>query len=138
MSTIAQKLVDQVLEEKQVYLDNARLKHGVPRMDRFDVSPDSPQPAINSNTSTSAREHSTVSQPVAAAPAKSSFLKTAAVVGLSAAAGAFGIPPIVSSIAANFAVKAIDPPASVSPEQKPEQPEWNDLVNWIRDEGLNK
>lgn len=138
MTSIAQKLVDQVLEEKQVYLDNARLKHGVPRMDRFDATSESPQPAMTSNTSTSIRENSTVSQPVAAAPAKSSFMKTAAIVGLSAAAGAFGIPPIVSSIAANFAVKAIDPPASVSPDQKPEQPEWNDLVNWIREEGLDK
>lgn len=132
MSTIAQKLVDQVLDEKQVYLDNARLKHGVPRMDRFDATSETPQPP------TTAREQPIASGQVAAAPAKSSFLKTAAIVGLSAAAGAFGIPPIVSSIAANFAMKAIDPPATVSPEQKPEQPEWNDLVNWIRDEGLNK
>ena len=69
-------------------------------------------------------------------PAKSSMLKTVAVLALSAAAGAFGIPPIVTALTGKAVVEKIIPENHEPEESKPQ--EVNDLVNWLRQEGLDR
>lgn len=128
MESIAEQLVGQVLGEKQVYLDNARLKHGVPRHDQPVVI----QPGCAPQQSVVDSVRNQTVQPVAK---KSSLLKTAAIVAMSAAAGAFGIPPIVTAFAGKAIVEKIAPSDEQS-DGKPE--EFNDLVNWLRQKGLDR
>ena len=110
MESIAEQLVGQMLGEKQVYLDNARLKHGVPRHDQPVViaQPDSPQ---QQSVVDSIRNR--VPDVV---PAKSSLMKTAAMLAVSAAAGAFWIPPIVTALAGKAIAEKVVPPP-----QRPEE-----------------
>ena len=110
MNQIAEQLAGQVLDEKQVYLDNARLKHGVPRSAI-------PAAALAQGT-----------QPATGVKQQGSFWKTAAIVGATAAIAGFGIPPIVSALAGKAATQVIESP--------PKGPSPLDLVNWLRDEGF--
>jgi hypothetical protein len=130
MESIAEKLVDQVLGEKQVYLDNARLKHGVPRHD---------QPVVISHQD-SPQQQSVVesirNRVPDVVPPKSSMMKTAAMLAVSAAAGAFGIPPIVTALAGKAIAEKVAPPTQQPEESEPQ--EFNDLVNWLRQEGLDR
>lgn len=139
MEQIAQQLVNQIVEEKQVYLDNARLKHGVPR------HKGSPATGVAMPSQNEAGEQPAAtplpSQATESTSKKTggSFLKTAATIGLAAAAGAVGIPPIVTSIAGSLFSKAVDSAPQESSGGGASAPEeWNDLVNWIREEKLNK
>lgn len=140
MEQIAQQLVGQIVEEKQVYLDNARLKHGVPRhagSRATGVAMSSQTDSTDPSTGASPAGDSSVT--VAPKQLGRSLLKTAATLGLAAAAGAVGIPPIVTSIAGNWFSKAVEPsPPAPGPPVDRTAEEWNDLVNWIRDEKLNK
>lgn len=138
MEQIAQQLVNQVLEEKQVYLDNARLKHGVPR---HKGSPATGVAMPSQNEPAEQPAATSMPQVTESAPKKTggSFLKTAATIGLAAAAGAVGIPPIVTSIAGSLFSKTTDSaPKEPSGGSAPASEEWNDLVNWIREEKLDK
>lgn len=130
MESIAEQLVGQMLGEKQVYLDNARLKHGVPRHDQPVVmsQPDSPQQQSVVD--------SIKNRVPDVVPAKSSLMKTAAMLAVSAAAGAFGIPPIVTALAGKAIAEKVVPPPQRPEESEPQ--EFNDLVNWLRQEGLDR
>lgn len=128
MESIAEKLVEQVLGEKQVYLDNARLKHGVPRHEDPIVAcpqqtPEQPQQSV-------------VNSIADASTQKSSIMKTVGMLALSAAAGAFGIPPIVTALAGKAVAEKVIPKNQEPEEPKPQ--EFNDLVNWLRQEGLDR
>ena len=128
MESIAEKLVELVLGEKQVYLDNARLKHGVPRHEDPIVAcaqqtPEQPQQSV-------------VNSIADASTQKSSIMKTVGMLALSATAGAFGIPPIVTALAGKAVAEKIIPKNQEPEESKPQ--EFNDLVNWLRQEGLDR
>jgi hypothetical protein len=132
MESIAEKLVEQVLGEKQVYLDNARLKHGVPRHEDPIVAcpqqtPEQPQQSVVNSIRNTVPE---------ATLARSSMMKTAAMLALSATAGAFGIPPIITALAGKVVAEKIIPSEPQPEESKPQ--EFNDLVNWLRQEGLDR
>ena len=132
MESIAEKLVEQVLGEKQVYLDNARLKHGVPRHEDPIVAcpqqtPEQPQQSVVNSIRNTVPE---------ATLARSSMMKTAAMLALSATAGAFGIPPIITAMAGKAMAEKIIPKNQEPEESKPQ--EFNDLVNWLRQEGLDR
>ena len=132
MESIAEKLVEQVLGEKQVYLDNARLKHGVPRHEDPIVAcpqqtPEPPQKSVVNSIRSSIPD---------ASPQKFSMMKTVGMLALSAAAGAFGIPPIVTALAGKAVAEKITPKNQEPEESKPQ--EFNDLVNWLRQEGLDR
>lgn len=132
MEQIAQQLINQVVEEKQVYLDNARLRHGVPRHKG--------SPATGVASPSQSEPASIPGQPQAPIerPGRS-MLKTVATIGLAAAAGAVGIPPIVTSIAGGLFSKTVESASQEPAGEASSQPEkWNDLVNWIREEKLNK
>ncbi len=138
MEQIAQQLVNQIVEEKQVYLDNARLKHGVPRH-KGSPATGVAMPSQNEPGEQPA-ESPSPAQAIEATSKKTggSFLKTAATIGLAAAAGAVGIPPIVTSIAGSlFSNAGESAPKEPSGGSAPTE-EWNDLVNWIREEKLNQ
>jgi|GEM_PF-2527282 len=132
MESIAEKLVEQVLGEKQVYLDNARLKHGVPRHEDPIVAcpQQNPEPQHQSVVNSI---RNTVPE---ATPARSSMMKTAAMLALSATAGAFGIPPLITALAGKVVAEKIIPKNQEPEESKPQ--EFNDLVNWLRQEGLDR
>lgn len=147
MDELANKLLTQVLDEKQVYLDNARLKHGVPRhlSDSGPVEQPVPaaaekrQPGAMPATQQVPMPHPSLvpSSPPSGA-GKSSWMKTAATLGLAAAAGAVGIPPIAGPIIGKLFSKPAETITQPEQAQTKEQPpeDWNDLVNWLREEKL--
>lgn len=123
MSNIAEAFAGQVLQENQVYLEAAKLRHGVPST-RVPVET-AGQPAPGP-----------VQQVQPAGSKLGGLLKTAAVVGLSVATGT-AIPTL--------GVKALDmltrsvskaAEAEVAPDESTTVP--SDLVNWLRQEGLDR
>lgn len=123
MDQLATKLVDQVLSERELYEDNARIRHGIPRRQR---------------RGTATQEDST--QQPTALPVAKSLTKLAAVVGLSAVGGGLAAPFVPSAIEAIWPKSQ---PVVTQPEKQPEpQPETetqkpSDLIEWIRKNRLN-
>lgn len=151
---LVESLGHQIIEEQQTYLDNARLKHGVPLRTMAGGSGGS---GISGDTPPQQEKPSAALPDAAATAATSvaksagkSMLKTAAMLGLTAAAGAVGIPPVVSSLAGYWIDSKIDntsPPISAGPQShSPPSPdssqagngEWNDLVGFLRSEGYDR
>lgn len=118
MDQLATKLVDQVLSERELYEDNARIRHGIPRRQR----------------------RGTATQEPTALPVAKSLTKLAAVVGLSAVGGGLAAPFVPAAIEAIWPKSQ---PVVTQPEKQPEpQPETetqkpSDLIEWIRKNRLN-
>lgn len=143
MDNIATALGNQILEEQQTYLDNSRLKHGVPMRTGVALSGGGEREATPARPGPQQFPADTMSASASPAPERTArgrianLVKTAAIVGVSAVAGAFGIPPLITTLAGKATQNAVEKPGPAAPETGMPV-DWNDLVGFLKNKGYDR